>query len=396
MSQLRPAKRVNKPTQGKFWMELPNGFTPVQIARCISSKRLELTILPTEKCNFRCTYCYEDFAIGRMPRSVVDGVKNLITSRAPDLEELQISWFGGEPLLAMTVIQEISAHAFELSGKLGFHFDGGLTTNGYLLTTETLAELVSLNQNFFQVSLDGWREQHDVTRRRADGVGTFDVIWQNLLAAKQTALSFEMLLRIHLTNDNFDSLKTLCSEIRKEFSGDQRFRMDFQDVRDLGGEGGKSVTPLGAREFKARVAELLAISKANYEESLQETLIIEPEKTLNFDIDSLDTKTGESASGRRAFEVDAGTPYICYASKPNHFLIRGDGRVGKCTVALDHPRNTLGKINPDGTIEVDQALARRWYGGLETFDIDQLGCPLPFVTKEREVDASRLIPAVVE
>jgi len=36
----------------------------------LNPKSLELTLYPTEKCNFRCVYCYEDFALGRMtPRS---------------------------------------------------------------------------------------------------------------------------------------------------------------------------------------------------------------------------------------------------------------------------------------------------------------------------------------
>ena len=46
---------------------LPNGFTRRQIASVISSQVQSFTLFPTEKCNFRCTYCYEDFKIGKMP-----------------------------------------------------------------------------------------------------------------------------------------------------------------------------------------------------------------------------------------------------------------------------------------------------------------------------------------
>jgi hypothetical protein len=45
---------------------LPNGFTRRQIAEAISPRIQELILLPTEKCNFRCTYCYEDFDLGKM------------------------------------------------------------------------------------------------------------------------------------------------------------------------------------------------------------------------------------------------------------------------------------------------------------------------------------------
>jgi uncharacterized protein len=56
-------------------------FTKEQIGNCLSNKVQELTLFPTEKCNFRCTYCYEDFLIGKMPKKVIEGVKNLIRSR---------------------------------------------------------------------------------------------------------------------------------------------------------------------------------------------------------------------------------------------------------------------------------------------------------------------------
>lgn len=393
-------------------MGLPNGFSATQVARCISSKRLQLTILPTEKCNFRCTYCYEDFAIGRMKAPTIAGINNLIAARA-DLEELSISWFGGEPLLAMSVIREICSFSKQLARERGFSFEGGLTTNAYLLTPEILRELVEFNQNFFQITLDGWGEVHDATRRRADGKGTFDVIWQNLLSARDTDLDFEIVLRIHVTNSNFESLKHLCKEIHSSFGADRRFRLDFQDVRDLGGEGGDTVVPIGPEEFKARVAELIAIAREDKTTGSPQLQPVQPaelaakaaqaqgsgeksEAILDFDLQTLETKSGESAGGRRAYEIGRNEPYICYASKPNHFLIRADGRVGKCTVALDHPGNTIGEINPDGSISLDAHKANRWHVGFSSFDLDQMGCPLPFVVRQiKSEESAARIPLTV-
>ena len=76
----------------------PSSFDE-QLAASVRADRLQLILLPTEQCNFRCTYCYEDFAIGRMTPEVVSGVKNLIDRRADGLSHLQLSWFGGEPTL---------------------------------------------------------------------------------------------------------------------------------------------------------------------------------------------------------------------------------------------------------------------------------------------------------
>ena len=76
------------------------------------NKSLELTLLPTEKCNFRCTYCYEDFLIGKMKPWIRSGVKSLIEKRVDmGLRNLNLSWFGGEPLLAKDVLFEIADFA---------------------------------------------------------------------------------------------------------------------------------------------------------------------------------------------------------------------------------------------------------------------------------------------
>jgi len=344
---------------------------------------MELTILPTEKCNFRCTYCYEDFEIGRMKPHIIAGVKQLLTVRAPDLRELSISWFGGEPLLALGVMREIASHAKFLSSCHGFRFSGGATTNAYNLTQSVLAELVGLNQTFFQITLDGWKEVHDRTRRRADGGGTFERIWANLLAAKATNLEFQIQLRIHVSHDNHDSLMTLCRAIYEEFGQDKRFYIDVQDVRNLGGEGGKSITPVAATPFRQIAARLRYLAANGVQPPVTETPVQVPAPDN-------ERPVGESA-GSRAGYAQSSEPYICYASKPNHLLIRANGRIGKCTVALDDERNDIGWINPDGSLGIDQDKAAIWSEGFATFDLADLACPLATLSRrqgEREARKS--------
>src|SRR4051812_32168631 len=98
------------------------------------SGKLNLILLPTEACNFRCTYCYEDFELGQMTSRVVNGIIALIDSRASSLDNLEISWFGGEPLLALSVIRRIMNHARNVAGfHPGLTISSNITTNGYLL-----------------------------------------------------------------------------------------------------------------------------------------------------------------------------------------------------------------------------------------------------------------------
>lgn len=201
-----------------------------------SNKSLHLIILPTEKCNFRCTYCYEDFAAGRMKNETIFGIKALLEKRCTDLDYLYISWFGGEPLVAKDIVIEISEYAMALSRKYPkLNYKSYITTNGELLDSHLLTCLADVGVKSYQISLDGPRDVHNKSRIRADGKGTYDRIWANLLAIRNSSLMVSVSLRIHFTVDTIKLLDPLIEDIRKEFSHDSRFSVFFKAIEQLGG-----------------------------------------------------------------------------------------------------------------------------------------------------------------
>jgi uncharacterized protein len=60
--------------------------------------RLGLMILAHENCNFRCAYCYETFARGKMSKDVVRGLQAFVKKNIAQYNGLGVAWFGGEPL----------------------------------------------------------------------------------------------------------------------------------------------------------------------------------------------------------------------------------------------------------------------------------------------------------
>ena len=76
----------------------------LSIAPLLAGNHQRLILMPTEQCNLRCTYCYEDFRHRHMEPRVVTGVKRFLSKRAPKLDLLRIDWFGGEPLLARPIV----------------------------------------------------------------------------------------------------------------------------------------------------------------------------------------------------------------------------------------------------------------------------------------------------
>ena len=44
-------------------------------AKSLTNERLKLILFPTEQCNFRCLYCYEDYQLPRMSNEIVGSIK---------------------------------------------------------------------------------------------------------------------------------------------------------------------------------------------------------------------------------------------------------------------------------------------------------------------------------
>ncbi len=123
---------------------------------------LQLILLASEDCNFRCTYCYEDFARGTMSPAVRQGIKRLVEKRLGTLRELAINWFGGEPLYGMQAIEDLAPFFLDVATKNSLSFSSGMTTNGFLLTPEVAEKLLAWKIRKFQITVDGLEETHDL------------------------------------------------------------------------------------------------------------------------------------------------------------------------------------------------------------------------------------------
>jgi uncharacterized protein len=315
------------------------------LSTLFSDKILELTILPTEQCNFRCVYCYEDFVSGRMKRKTIDSIKALLKKRASGLEHLRIGWFGGEPLLAKDIIMEISSYAMSLAKEVpDLFFDSGMSTNGYLLTPNTAKHLVMQGVKEFQITLDGPASYHDNVRSRRDGQGTFEKIWNNLLELKCSSLDFTINLRIHFSKDNIDIVTTLINDLKEKFGNDNRFRFFFKSIVPLGGKNDSSLNCFNDQESSK---------------------IIQGFQSYLGSYDSIISKKNSS--------------YICYAGRPTSIVIRSDGRLVKCTVGLDDPENQIGYLRANGILKIDQLKIQPWFKGAVSLDRKVLRCPRAFL-----------------
>lgn len=132
-----------------------------------NEQSIGFTIAPTLECNFRCPYCYER---GRnyntMSEEIISATIEFINTNTKNKENLGITWYGGEPLLAVDIIEKITNGIVD---KEKLNYRAALVTNGYLLTKDIALKLKELNVHDIQITIDGPPEIHNQRRKLPNG-----------------------------------------------------------------------------------------------------------------------------------------------------------------------------------------------------------------------------------
>ena len=103
-----------------------------------SRDTLAVTIMPTDSCNFNCFYCFQDKKSIHMSGDTANALVNFIDSNLSGVKTLKVTWFGGEPLLALNLIQSLSDSLLQLAKRHSCDYEAFIITNGYLLTDSSI------------------------------------------------------------------------------------------------------------------------------------------------------------------------------------------------------------------------------------------------------------------
>ena len=169
------------------------------------TKLLSVVIVTTYQCNLDCLHCYEKLSYSTtdstiMKEQVQDSIVSWIGKNLHGVEKLEVSWHGGEPLVALDAVKRLGTMLKQLADDHGISYTGMMSTNGYLLDEDTAKALYDVGITRYKMSLDGCRENHDSRKRHKDGSPTFDIILGNL--EKSMAYIDEIDLRINVMNKN--------------------------------------------------------------------------------------------------------------------------------------------------------------------------------------------------
>lgn len=299
-----------------------------------ASKKIQIIMIPTRNCNFRCPYCYELHEKIFMEEDTYQEVFNLIKNYVEirNCSQVEISWFGGEPML---VYDKIILFMNKIKSALpNVDVCGRMTTNGYLLTKERMQKLIHSGVNHYQITVDGMGDTHDKTRYLAGGHGTWATIIGNLLDFRRLKEQFSILIRTNMSRELVRDPYEWFQFLKANFSEDPRFTFHCETIKDLGGEN----------------KEYAYTSNPVKDDPMM--FILELYKKYELPITNY-------TNYLKPFSA------MCYAANPYSWVIDYDGKVEKCTVCIDDEKNKVGEVK-NNNLEIDKN-AFAWWSDYETY-----------------------------
>ena len=159
-------------------------------------------------CNLACRYCFAEEGEYHGRRALMSyevGKKALdfLIANSGSRRNLEVDFFGGEPLMNWQVVKDLVAYGRELEKQYDKHFRFTLTTNGVLLNDE-VQEFVNKEMDNVVMSLDGRKEIHDHMRPFRNGKGSYDLVVPKYQKLADSRNQEKYYIRGTFTRNNLD------------------------------------------------------------------------------------------------------------------------------------------------------------------------------------------------
>lgn len=294
------------------------------ISNYVSPNDLSITISPTEGCNLRCKYCYESHKSIYINQIIKNDLIKYVRNNITLFSGINVNWFGGEPLLAIKDVVEISNEFIKICKFYKRTYTAAMTTNGYLLDLDTFKTMLDANIKVFQITIDGIEEIHDEQRPTVSGKASFNRIFNNLLNIKKLRnQNFHIIIRSNFTRSVFNNMDKYVDMISSLCEEDSRFSLTLC----YAAEWSNNID----EQFKSTFLENLSSLVPVYEKILQR------KNKINFFF-PLDYEDG-----------------CCNLGRNHRYFFRPNGEVHKCTICFEDSENIIGYLK-NGNIEFNNKL----------------------------------------
>lgn len=311
---------------------------------------LDLLIFLTLDCNFACRYCFEKHEKVYIDEKMQDAIIKFVRKNIKSYGGLQISWFGGEPLLAIDTIERMTAEFKKICKDNKKSYLASMTTNGSLLNYDNYLRMKKCGVYSYQITIDGVKKSHDSQRFFRGGKGSFDIIMKNLLEIhkndKTRIMSF--MIRTNITKANADEVDVFFEFFDNLLENDSR----FIHVPQVAWSGNDADTSLYYTEEVNGVYEKLS-------------------ENLKRDFKDIDKVSENMAMVK--LELVKARMKPCKSGKRNHLGIMPDGTLHMCEPHYNEKCSQVGYLKEDGTTEFNEQYIK-WVTGAKERNRECYGC----------------------
>lgn len=162
-------------------------------------------------CNLACKYCFAEEGEYHGKRELMSfevGKKALdfLVANSGKRRNLEVDFFGGEPLLNFQVVKDLVAYGRSLEEKYDKNFRFTLTTNGVLLDDDIM-EFANKEMGNVVLSIDGRPEIHNMMRPFPKGAESYDLIVPKFQKFADSRNQDKYYVRGTFTRNNLDFSK---------------------------------------------------------------------------------------------------------------------------------------------------------------------------------------------
>ena len=260
---------------------------------------LYTVIQPTAACPLGCHYCGQAHSNNHLSEENQKNTLQYIAKKlsAKKYKFLNVSWFGGEPLSGMSVINNLSPKIQALAKESGLLYSASIVTNGLLLSQENARKLIHEHQvKSIEITLDGTAEYHDQRRHLKTGGATFLKIYKNLQELAKIKLDDVFIsIRCNIDARNKDGVVPLLKQLAND-NLEKKIDIYFAQIHSWGND-----------------AHRLAADKTEFARWQIEWFL--EMKELGFNSHGIPSRKKK----------------FCIAVTPNHDLVDPYGNIFKCT-----------------------------------------------------------------
>ncbi len=176
-------------------------------------------------CNLNCSYCFASQGKYHGDRAMMSfevgkQAFDFLIANSGTRKNLEVDFFGGEPLMNFDVVKELVAYARSIEKEHGKNFRFTLTTNGVLIDDDVI-DFANKEMSNVVLSLDGRKEVHDRFRVDYNGKGSWEKIvpkFQKLVEAREGKNYYMRGTFTHHNPDFLEDIKEMLSLGFKELS----------------------------------------------------------------------------------------------------------------------------------------------------------------------------------